>query len=291
MSFAQTNGIPQGSILMDFIAEIILSYIDFLLTKKLQENKITEYKIIRYRDDYKIFTKNSENGKIILEILSQILMENGLALNKDKTFISNDIISFSEKKDKQYFEENINFNKNIYNNIKKLYNFSKIFPNSGQLKKYLHYIYKDICKQSYIANYEEMISIITNLMYENRTTIPICCGILSILLQHVKDINYYKKYIFEKFKTFTYNDYSCIWLQRLFLEYNDIDIDNVKICKLVKNKQVDSNNILWEISCFNEKIQQVFKNYSIINNQILNNKKQIITKDEINEFYDYKNSI
>ena len=32
MSFGQTNGIPQGSILMDFIAEILLGYIDSLVS-------------------------------------------------------------------------------------------------------------------------------------------------------------------------------------------------------------------------------------------------------------------
>ena len=32
MSYGQTNGIPQGSILMDFIAEMVLGYSDLLLS-------------------------------------------------------------------------------------------------------------------------------------------------------------------------------------------------------------------------------------------------------------------
>ena len=36
MQNGQTNGIPQGSVLMDFIAEIILSYVDKLLDEKLK---------------------------------------------------------------------------------------------------------------------------------------------------------------------------------------------------------------------------------------------------------------
>ncbi|MEL7601276.1 MAG: RNA-directed DNA polymerase, partial [Proteiniphilum sp.] len=35
MSFGQTNGIPQGSVLMDFIAEIVLGFGDYLLTLEL----------------------------------------------------------------------------------------------------------------------------------------------------------------------------------------------------------------------------------------------------------------
>ena len=59
MSFGQTNGIPQGSILMDFIAEIVLGYADELLSKELVKLKINDYKILRYRDDYRIFTNNN----------------------------------------------------------------------------------------------------------------------------------------------------------------------------------------------------------------------------------------
>ena len=38
MQYGQTNGIPQGSVLMDFIAEIILGYIDEQLTDEINKN-------------------------------------------------------------------------------------------------------------------------------------------------------------------------------------------------------------------------------------------------------------
>ena len=40
MQYGQTNGIPQGSVLFDFIAEMVLGYADFLLSKKLTEEVI-----------------------------------------------------------------------------------------------------------------------------------------------------------------------------------------------------------------------------------------------------------
>lgn len=58
MSFGQTNGIPQGSNLMDFIAELVLGYSDLQLSKKLIMTTISNYKILRYRDDYRIFTNS-----------------------------------------------------------------------------------------------------------------------------------------------------------------------------------------------------------------------------------------
>jgi hypothetical protein len=38
MNYGQTNGIPQGSVLMDFIAEMVLGYIDECLSECLDEN-------------------------------------------------------------------------------------------------------------------------------------------------------------------------------------------------------------------------------------------------------------
>jgi hypothetical protein len=100
MAFGQTNGIPQGSVLMDFIAEIVLGYADLLLSEKLKEEKIENYHIIRYRDDYRIFVNNPTEGDAITKYLTEILIELGLKLNPTKTSSSKNVILESIKKDK-----------------------------------------------------------------------------------------------------------------------------------------------------------------------------------------------
>lgn len=60
MQYGQTNGIPQGSILFDLIAEIVLGYADLLLYEDLERSGIVDYKILRYRDDYRIFSNSKE---------------------------------------------------------------------------------------------------------------------------------------------------------------------------------------------------------------------------------------
>jgi hypothetical protein len=45
---------------MDFIAEMVLGYIDECLSRCL--DKKMDYRIIRYRDDYRIFTNNKKEG-------------------------------------------------------------------------------------------------------------------------------------------------------------------------------------------------------------------------------------
>ena len=95
MSYGQTNGIPQGSVITDFIAEIILGYADELLTNKLKQeaSDIVDYKILRYRDDYRIFCNNNNEMDIILKFLTETLAELNFKLNNEKTFCTSDIIS------------------------------------------------------------------------------------------------------------------------------------------------------------------------------------------------------
>lgn len=103
MQNMQTNGIPQGSVLMDFIAEMILGYSDKLLSEELSKEGINNYQIVRYRDDYKIFSDSKEDVEKILKTLSIILYDLNLKLNSVKTYLYDDIILDGIKPDKLYW--------------------------------------------------------------------------------------------------------------------------------------------------------------------------------------------
>ena len=103
MQNMQTNGIPQGSVLMDFIAEMILGYSDKLLSEELSKEGINNYQIVRYRDDYKIFSDSKEDVEKILKTLSIILYDLNLKLNYAKTYLYDDIILDGIKPDKLYW--------------------------------------------------------------------------------------------------------------------------------------------------------------------------------------------
>lgn len=111
MSFGQTNGIPQGSVLMDFIAEIVLGFGDYLLTLELDRLGITDYKIIRYRDDYRIFTNNPQLSSEIAKVLSEVLSKLNFKLNSAKTNSTDDVVLGSLKSDKVHW---------IYNKRKRI---------------------------------------------------------------------------------------------------------------------------------------------------------------------------
>ena len=100
MRHGQTNGIPQGSVLMDFIAEMVLGYADTELTYKIANQNIEDYRILRYRDDYRIFVNNPQDGENILKCLTEVMIDLGLKLNSAKTKISSDVIRSSIKTEK-----------------------------------------------------------------------------------------------------------------------------------------------------------------------------------------------
>ena len=64
MNYGSSIGIPQGNQVSDFLAELLMRYLDVLLVEKLKDME-GRYHILRYRDDYRIFTHTVEEQKFI----------------------------------------------------------------------------------------------------------------------------------------------------------------------------------------------------------------------------------
>ncbi len=222
MSYGQTNGIPQGSVLMDFIAELILGYIDSELSNKIQEKKLKDYEIIRYRDDYRIFSNSPRTIEHITKLLTEILIEHGMRLNTEKTIISNNVITDSIKPDKLYWIYLKKRTKSIQEHLLLIHKLSEEFPNSGSLSKALSnffYKIKDIDKTK--LNITVLISILVDIMYKNPRIYPIASAILSKLLSLIKDINDRNEIlnnICKKFEKIPNTGHLQIWLQRITLK-------------------------------------------------------------------------
>ncbi len=138
-------GLPQGCVLSDFVAEILLAYADMLLCKEVQVRGIQcKYKVLRYRDDYLIFCEDKEALTELSYILQSVLRRLGFEMNSQKTQTTDDLISNSIKGDKlAYIYNTPIFNKKgcdfdgIQKHLLFIYQFGKEIPNSGQLKTLL----------------------------------------------------------------------------------------------------------------------------------------------------------
>jgi hypothetical protein len=107
MNYGETVGLPQGNTVSDLISEILLAYVDAILVLTLKKYGLTgkDYKILRYRDDYRILTQNLENKNKIKKELIVILQRYKLNLGELKTLSYGDIINGSISDDKKYWIE------------------------------------------------------------------------------------------------------------------------------------------------------------------------------------------
>lgn len=280
MSYGQTNGIPQGSVLTDFIAEIVLGYADEQISSEINKNKLKDYSILRYRDDYRIFAQNEYDLNVILKIITEVLSELNFKLHTQKTSITDDIITNSIKKDKANILVN---NYIVLNNIQKslfnIRNFSLIYPNSGSLLKLLTEVYEQQIKplKKKPKNVEQIISILVDIMYRNPKTYNLCVLILSVIFSFLgkTTINRYINLISKKFKNLPNTNYIDIWLQRLTIANN---IDRKYSCTLCQ--KIYSEVKIWNSDWLNLEIDESL----IINNEIIQSISPIMQEEEVNPF-------
>lgn len=288
--YQQTNGIPQGSVLMDFIAEIVLGYIDQLLTIKLQEKEIENYYILRYRDDYRIFVNDQNIGKNILKLLSEVLMTFGLKLNSSKTKNHQDVILASIKKDKlawlQY--EALNLNKiSLQKHLFLIKQHSLEYPNSGSLMAALNDFYKRVKKEKQTKLnqcYKQIISIIADIAYHNPKIIAICSAIIS-QFSCVLDNNEFQNItlkVCSKLEKSPNSGFSQIWLQRILKDHSNVINFVEPLCQIVcGKKEINIWNHAW-ISDSN--LLKILKEHSIFNKSIFDSLESVVQKDEFDVF-------
>jgi hypothetical protein len=266
MNNGQTNGLPQDSILMDFIAEIILGYADLKLTEKIKDS-IKDYCILRYRDDYRIFTNTQQDAEQITKYITEIIADLGLCLNQHKTKISNQLIIDSVKTDKLSWICRKQNTKKLQEQLLIIHDHCLKFPHSGKIGVILEEFCERINKNdSSMKNKNIMtfISIVVDIAYRNPRTYPIVSVILSKLLEFIKsekERTIIIEKIMKKFSRIPNTGYMQIWLQRIALSCTqDMHFDE-PLCKLVKNPKQEIWNNDW-ISC--NKLKGIMHEESII---------------------------
>jgi hypothetical protein len=288
MQYAQTNGIPQGSVLMDFIAEMVLGYADLLLSNKIQEAKIEEYQILRYRDDYRIFTNSQEDTHKIAKFLTEVLIGLNLKLNSNKTFTSTDIIQDAVKPDKLYWLGSKKGEKTLQKTLLLIHSLAKKYPNSGSVVRTLSDFQKRLYKMKdekiERENLQVLISIVVDLAYKNPKTYPMATAVLSKLLSHFEndEIITMISSIETKFNKIPNVGHLQIWLQRLTIKIDQSKEYTEKLCQKVLDNRIQ----IWNIDWLNDKIKKIVTNTQIIDTGCIYNMDFIMTPEEVQLFND-----
>ena len=247
--YGQTNGISQGSVLMDFVAEIVLGYVDKQINQELKDQE--DFKILRYRDDYRIFANSDECTEVILKVISDKLRAVGMKLGVAKTYSCRNVVEGSIKPDKlagielqDLGESNA---KTIQRQLLRLHSFGQRFPNSGTLRRLVGEFHAAISKQDEKPDdLAVQVAIATDIACVSPATFPAIAGILSHLISLApseEKVTIWTS-VMKKMRHVPYNGYLEVWLQRV-VQPNSIGIrydSEEAICKILNGDSAQ----LWE---------------------------------------------
>lgn len=339
MQEGKNIGIPQGSALFSLIAEIILGYTDMLLAQEITTAKEKgtlpkdlEYEILRYVDDYRIFCNDRDALEKISYMLQHILEQFNFRMNPSKTRTSSELITDTIKPDKAFYilntpieskqtyrDENGHERKErgydfdgFQKHLLFIYEFSKRFPNSGQLVTQLEAFSKRVEEQlsTKTVSYEEvsidletgettketktkerkghlwenisaMVAIAVEIAANNLRAANNALKIASQLLSDMRKEDAQKKkeiidLIYKKLIRIPNSAFLQVWVQNITHTTDDWsagDIYDMPLCKIVAKQPVT----LWNNRWLNPAIANAFPQDSIVDREVLAKTGQVIT--------------
>lgn len=301
----QTNGIPLGSTLMDTFAELILGEIDLQLRKKTDELNITNYKVVRYRDDYRIFSNSKDDLDNISKCLVEVLGEFGLDLNSRKTELHDDIIFHSLKSAKKEYIREGSFN-SLQKMLYAIYLFSLKHQNSKITVRYLNDFLRRLFRKKKIANsghqLDAMLGIISSIMAKNPTTYPVGMAIFAKLLSFLYDDDELKfsklQQLHHKLSKQPNTEMLDVWFQRVQGKIHAQWAGNYKtaLCLRIddelKGKKTFTIDGLWDVEWIpgstksqnKQKILSILKKTKIVDLNAFKEMDNDITPEEVNLF-------
>lgn len=284
MRNGQTNGIPQGSTLMDFISELVLGYADLKLSDCLNDAGITGFRILRYRDDYRIFVQSPQIGEAILKCLTEVLIDLGLKLNASKTTGAQLVVTNAIKPDKRAWLRGRQGDANLQKHLLVIHAHGHDFPNAGSLTVALTHFHKRLNATKRISSPLVLVSIATDIAYHNPKVFPVCSAIISKLLSVLTSNNARTdtiQKIHAKLSLLPNTGHMEAWLQRISHSFVPNLIYKETLCRLVKGDSVILWNNDWITSAT---LKAAIDPAMVVNKAKLRSLKPIVKPKEIELF-------
>lgn len=293
MQHGRNVGIPQGSAIFDFIAEIILGYSDLLLHEAIEKAGITApYEILRYRDDYRIFCNDRDALERISYTLQHVLESLNFRMNSKKTMISESIITDAIKPDKlAYIYNTPIFNKKgtDFDSFEKhmlfILMFARKYPDSGSVRTLLSDLDKRIKEQlessAFIpgGNIRAMAAICLQIALENIGSSHYALRVVSRMVDSLEQPDE-QSYIIDKVRTRLISQpnstYTQLWLQNMTYSLDSQQGTapyDVSLCRIAAGEDIE----LWDNTWLSPALTEGFPQASIVDRDLLANLTPIIT--------------
>ena len=311
----QTNGIPTGSMVSDIIAELILTDIDQKLSDFIKNRNLTKsVLVLRFRDDYRILSKNEDQCKLILQGLNKILnTEYGLNLNFDKTKNYDDIIEGAFRPWSLEIKKSAVLRKIYYRDLSdctstsflkdcliEIYNLQSKFKDGrasisvlSKLAEGLDKIINEI--KLNLDDMPQIVAILRKITLLREEATPQAFLLLDILLKKIKSAKEKREILEEIGRVIrgkNDKDFQLMWFYRLCLsnrpsmcvtilsENSDIPLTNI----MDRRKYRHDFNVFSKADLFASDIIEL-KKFSLINRNKLNiSKNKKIDPETINTF-------
>ncbi len=284
MQHGQTNGIPQGSVLLDLIAELVLGYVDLELSRRLTKEDIADFQILRYRDDYRIFVNNSRTGELILKTLTEVLIDVGLKLNVSKTTTAQTVVGGSLKIDKREWMRRRQGDRNLQKHLLLIHCHGTDFPNAGSLISALDEFYARLIPLRSVQNPMQLISIAIDIGYNSPRCFQACAAIVSKLLSTLatksEKVNALDR-IRKRLKQLPNSGHLEVWLQRISFFFNPKLVYSEKLCCLVVGDKIELWNSTW---ITDRTLKDRAEPSSIVNRKRLKSLRPIVPRSEFKMF-------
>lgn len=156
------------------------------------------------------------------------------------------------------------------------------FPNSGSLNTALNKFDEKLEKIKKIQSIEQLISIVTDIAYHNPKVIPVCCAIISKLLDKLDDHKPIAALVHKKLSKIPNSGFIQIWLQRMLKADLDSYEFSEKMCELHNKKES-----LWNHSWVEGvRMRKILSDTPIFQMDEFNKLDSIIPNNEI-DLFDY----
>lgn len=276
MNYNQTNGIPQGNIYSDLIAELILGYADELIATRLEQQNISDYHIIRYRDDYRVFATNQPIAASILKEITRILADLNFNINTAKVEYSDDIITSSIKSWKTDLEAQLRPGRNLFYKLLHARKVLKTDPNCGAFAEFFDNVLLQLTKQRRraLSNYpvDSLVAICWDIAVRSPRYTPHTISLIAAIL-NIAPARENRKELLQTLADYAsrlaHPDFLLLWLQRILI-LEDIEMGNMeKLGQYVQ--QIKSNNFTyrnvrqpWDSSWIYEPYRSDFQELPIV---------------------------
>ncbi len=294
MREGQTNGIPQGPVLMDFIAEIVLTRADVKLCECIFDMAKDRYTILRYRDDYRIFVNNASDGSQIVKCLTEILRDLGMKLNPSKTVSSDEVIRKSIKDDKLAWITRAKGARTFQQHLLIIHDHAREYPHSGSLSKALMECFKELKKASAKSLQQRgdepmpLIGITVDIAYHNPRTYPVCTAIISKLLSLLENENEVQRVverILKKFDQIPNTGHMEMWLQRIAIRSAPNIEYSEPICRVIAG---DTTVRMWSSQWINSnRLKRMLLPARIVDQEELSALPGVVSPNEVALFRGY----